>query len=79
MAARNRHMNMLNHNSCSDDTTSGTSRSTESETQGSYHWDEEQPTVAGGRYEDTSSDAAFRIIARKQTSTAHSSPRGSDN
>ncbi len=36
MAARNRHMHMLNHNDRSNDTTSGTSQSTESETQESY-------------------------------------------
>jgi len=45
MAARNKHMNMLNHNSRSDDTTSGTSRSTESETQGSYHWRRNDPPL----------------------------------
>jgi len=38
MAARNRHMHILNHNGHSDDTTSGTSRSSESETQESYIW-----------------------------------------
>jgi hypothetical protein len=45
MAARNRHMNMLVHNGCSDDTTSGTSRSTESETQGSYSWRRNDPPL----------------------------------
>ena len=45
MAALNRHMNMLNHNSCFGDTTSGTSRSTESETQGSYHWRRNEPPL----------------------------------
>jgi hypothetical protein len=45
MAARNRHMNMLNHNICSDDTTSGTSRLTESKTQGSYNWQRNDPPL----------------------------------
>ena len=45
MAACNRHMHMLNHNGRSDDTTSGTSRSTESETQGSYHWRRNTPPL----------------------------------
>jgi hypothetical protein len=45
MAARNRHMNMLVHNGCSDDTTSRTSRSTESETQGSYNWRRNDPPL----------------------------------
>jgi len=45
MAARNKHMHMLNHNGRSDDTTFGTSRSTESETQGSYHWRRNDPPL----------------------------------
>ena len=45
MAARNRHMHMLNHNGRSDDTTSGTSRSTESETQESYIWRRNDPPL----------------------------------
>ena len=45
MAARNRHMNMLVHNSRSNDTTSGTSQSTESETQGSYNWWRNDPPL----------------------------------
>ena len=45
MAVRNRHMNMLNHNSHSNDTTSRTSRSTESETQGSYNWRRNDPPL----------------------------------
>ena len=45
MAARNRHMHMLNHNGHSDDTTSGTSRSTESETQESYIWRRNDPPL----------------------------------
>ena len=45
MAARNKYMNMPVHNSRSDDTTSGTSRSTESETQGSYHWRRNDPPL----------------------------------
>jgi len=38
MAVHNRHMHMLNNNGRSDNTTSGTSRSTESETQEYYTW-----------------------------------------
>jgi hypothetical protein len=45
MAARNRHMNMLVHNGRSDNTTSGTSRSTESEMQGSYNWRRNDPPL----------------------------------
>jgi hypothetical protein len=45
MAACNRHMHMLNHNGRSDDTTSGTSRSTESETQESYIWRRNDPPL----------------------------------
>ena len=45
MAARNRHMNMLNHNGRSNNTTSGTSQSTESETQGSYNWRRNDPPL----------------------------------
>ena len=45
MAARNRHMHMLNHNGRSDDTTSGTSRSTESEIQESYIWRRNDPPL----------------------------------
>ena len=45
MAARNRHMNMPNHNSCSNNTTSGTSQTTESETQGSYNWQRNDPPL----------------------------------
>ncbi len=48
MAARNRHMNMLIHNGRSNDTTSGTSRSTESETQGSYNWRRNDPPPLPG-------------------------------
>jgi hypothetical protein len=45
MAARNRHMHMLNRNGRSDDTTSGMSRSTESETQESYIWRRNDPPL----------------------------------
>ena len=45
MAARNRHMHMLDLNGRSDDTTSGTSRSTESETQESYNWRRNDPPL----------------------------------
>jgi len=45
MAARNRHMNMLIHNGHSNDTTSGTGRWTESETQGSYNWQRNDPPL----------------------------------
>jgi hypothetical protein len=45
MAARNKHMNMPVHNGRSNDTTSGTSRSTESETQGSYNWRRNNPPL----------------------------------
>jgi hypothetical protein len=45
MAARNRHMNMLVHNGSSGNTTSGTSRSTESKTQGSYNWRRSNPPL----------------------------------
>jgi hypothetical protein len=45
MAARNRHMNMLNHTGCSDNTTSRTSQLTESKTQGSYNWRRNDPPL----------------------------------
>ncbi len=45
MAARNKQMTMLNHNSRSDNTTSRTSRSTELETQGFYHWWRNNPPL----------------------------------
>ncbi len=45
MVAHNRHMNMLVHNGRSDDTTSGTSRSTESKMQGSYNWRRNDPPL----------------------------------
>jgi hypothetical protein len=43
MAARNKHMHMLGLNGRSNDTTSGTSRSAESETQESYNWQRNDP------------------------------------
>ncbi len=45
MAARNKYMNMLVHNGRSKDTTSRTSRSTESETQESYNWRRNDPPL----------------------------------
>ncbi len=45
MAAHNKHMNMLVHNGRSDDTTSETSRSTESEMQWSYNWQRNDPPL----------------------------------
>ncbi len=45
MAARNTHMNMPICNGRSNDTTSGTSRLTESKTQGSYNWRRNDPPL----------------------------------
>jgi len=45
MAARNRHMHTLDLNGRSDDTTSGTSQSTESDTQEYYNWRRNDPPL----------------------------------
>ena len=45
MAACNRHMHMLDLNGRSNDTTSGTSQSTESATQESYNWRRNDPPL----------------------------------
>jgi hypothetical protein len=45
MAARNKHILSPVHNRRSNDTTSGTSRSTESEMQGSYNWQRNNPPL----------------------------------
>jgi hypothetical protein len=45
MAACNKHILSPVHNRRSDDTTSGTSQSTESEIQGSYNWRRNDPPL----------------------------------
>jgi hypothetical protein len=45
MAAHNKHILLPVHNRCSDNTTSGTSQLTESEMQGSYNWQRNDPPL----------------------------------